>query len=474
MKDARAGRLGTERTESSSVLVVEADAAVANNLARTLQSNGYSVDIAPTGAAALAQLERATYDALLLDVAIELDWRNVLEAALDQTPSAAVVVLSDTNDVSVAVEAVRNGASDFLTKPVDSNTLLGRLGRAPQTGRRSRRLLPTAEPKRKPAMHVMTAQSDAMRRAIALADRVASTPYSPALLVGESGVGKEVLAERIHEKSARRDGPFIRVNLAALPESVIEAELFGSVRGAFTDSKRDRAGYLASADGGTILLDEIGEFRTEYQAKLLRVIEERRFFPIGSDRERRVNVRILAATNRSPAEMLERGILRQDLYYRLGTVLTIPPLRDRRDEIAPIAREFVRMFCDEFDRENCMLAPSSIEALQQYAWRGNIRELRNVIERAVMMCDGDTILPSHLELRTPTVPDSPVSRPNDSRPDVASLRLGDVRQAALEELERDHILRVLAMSDGSRSRAAEALGVSRSTLYEKLRRYGLE
>jgi transcriptional regulator with PAS, ATPase and Fis domain len=236
-----------------------------------------------------------------------------------------------------------------------------------------------------------------MRDALALADRVASTPASSALIVGESGVGKEVLAARIHEKSARRDGPFVRVNLAAIHANVVEAELFGNTRGAFTDAKRDRLGHLASADGGTILLDEIGEFRPELQAKLLRAIEERRFYPVGSDRERSINVRILAATNREPEELVSENVLRPDLFYRLGTVIRIPPLRERVDEIIPLATQFVDHFCREFGRPPYRLDPEAMEELRSYAWPGNIRELRNVIERAVMMSEHETIGPGLID-----------------------------------------------------------------------------
>ena len=234
------------------------------------------------------------------------------------------------------------------------------------------------------------ARSAAMQEVLALAGRVAATPSSSALLIGESGVGKEVVAAYIHEKSERRKGAFVRVNLAAIPETMVEAELFGSVRGAFTDAKRDRAGHFATADGGTILLDEVFEFKTELQPKLLRALEERRFFPVGSDRERRMNVRVLAATNRDPMQMIERGLLREDLYYRLATVvIRIPPLRERRDDVLPLAAHFVSRLRGELGRPRASLAPSAEAALLAYDWPGNVRELRNVIERAMIITASD-------------------------------------------------------------------------------------
>jgi transcriptional regulator with PAS, ATPase and Fis domain len=294
---------------------------------------------------------------------------------------------------------------------------------------------------------------------------VAATPASSALLIGESGVGKEVVASYIHETSERRNGPFVRVNLAAMPESMVEAELFGSVRGAFTDAKRDRAGHFASAEGGTLLLDEICEFKPELQPKLLRALEERRFFPVGSDRERRMNVRVLAATNRDPTEMIARGILRGDLYYRLSTVVVrIPPLRERRDDVLPLSTHFLARFRVELGRPGVALSQAAEAALLAYPWPGNVRELRNVIERALIISDSDTI--GRAELGLPLgVEDEPS--------DGAAESPGSEKPMRLEDVEKRHILRVLEQT-GSKTQAAAVLGVSRSTLWEKMKRYRIE
>src|SRR5262249_40797108 len=229
------------------------------------------------------------------------------------------------------------------------------------------------------------AQSPKMRAVFDLADRVARAPSSSALIIGESGAGKEIVAARIHESSERRRNPFVKVNLAAIPEAMVEAELFGRTRGAFTDAKRDRPGLLATADGGTILLDEITEFRIDLQPKLLRVLEERRYFPIGSDRERSIDVRVLAATNRNPLLAIGEGKLRADLYYRIGTVIIeVPPLRDRPEDILPLADHFLHWFCAEFARPALALSDEAVSLLQDHRWPGNVRELRNVVERAVI------------------------------------------------------------------------------------------
>lgn len=461
----------------SRALVIDDDPALTEALRRSLRVWGYSpIEVAHSGDTAMALLADGQYDVVLLDLHFEGDWRAVLAAALAMEPPPAVVMMSGGADIKTAVEALHLGAADFVEKPIDPAALRARLeratgGRPPRTPRHRSGIAagdaaaaPASIPAQRSgyrAAHHSAPTSAVMRDALALADRVASTPASSALIVGESGVGKEVLAARIHEKSARRDGPFIRVNLAAIPANVIEAELFGNTRGAFTDAKRDRVGYLASADGGTILLDEIGEFRIDLQAKLLRAIEERRFYPVGSDRERAINVRILAATNRDPNELVSANILRADLFYRLGTVILIPPLRERIDEIIPLANEFIGHFCREFGRPLYQLGEDATEELMHHAWPGNIRELRNVIERAVMMCEGETIGPGLVE---------PITKPHQT---VRALGLRDARGKSIDDIEREHILRVLRLAGDSKSAAAHLLGVSRSTLYEKMKRYGI-
>jgi two-component system response regulator HydG len=309
--------------------------------------------------------------------------------------------------------------------------------------------------------------SASLRAVFDLAARVAATPVSSALILGESGVGKEVLASFIHAESDRARGPFVRVNLAALPESMIEAELFGSVRGAFTDSKRDRAGHFASAEGGTLLLDELCEFKPELQAKLLRVLEERRFFPVGSDRERRTNVRVLAATNRDPQAAIASGALRADLYYRLSAmVLRVPPLRERRDDVVPLAEHFLRRLSAELGRRDMRLSARARDVLLAHDWPGNARELRNTIERSLMLCDSDEIGPELFDL--PEAPPPSVAPPASS--DDGGSASGSW---SLSGSERVQIERALAAAEGSRARAAALLGISRTTLWKRLKDYGL-
>jgi two-component system response regulator HydG len=457
---------------SPRVLVVDDDSLVADAVGRYLSARGFDITIKTSGADALEALETVFYEAVLVDVNMPgVDGFAVLDASARLPEPPVALMMTGRADVKLAVAAMRRGATDFLEKPMDMSDLVTRLERGIENARMRRKLAALEEDVKK-RTQIVSAPKGPIEEALRLADKVAATPHSSALLIGESGVGKEVIAARIHERSARKHGPFVRVNMAAVADSMVEAELFGSVKGAFTDAKRDRAGFFATADGGTILLDELGEFKMEHQAKLLRVIEERRFFPVGSDRERGINVRVLAATNRDPEKMIAEGVLRADLYYRLAAVtIRIPPLRARKDEIPELATHFTAEYCREFRRPLAELSADAVAALTDYTWPGNVRELKNVIERAVMLCEGDTItaelfdFPSSVSIQAPR---------KISLPPPASLKLDDVTRDALERVEKDHIARVLASVAGSRTKAAELLGVSRSTLWDKLKRYKME
>ncbi len=380
------------------VLVVDDDPMVTSALQEFLEARGHRFTGVGTLADATKALAANPFDAVLLDLYLpDGDGLGVLDRALELDPPPAVIAMTARAEIHGAVAAIRRGAADYLAKPLDLGDLGARLEHALENASMRRKLAVLDEQQK--ARSAVVSRSTSMRDVLAVAARVAATPASSALLIGESGVGKEVVAAYIHETSERRKGPFVRVNLAAIPETMIEAELFGSVRGAFTDAKRDRAGHFASAEGGTILLDEVFEFKAELQPKLLRALEERRFFPVGSDRERRMDVRVLAATNRDPMQMIERGLLREDLYYRLSTiVIRIPPLRERGDDVLALAGHFVLRLRSELGRPRASLAPSAEAALLGYGWPGNVRELRNVIERAMIVAPADAITAEDLGL----------------------------------------------------------------------------
>jgi DNA-binding NtrC family response regulator len=444
------------------VCVADDDIVLAETMGRSLRRAGFRVEVVNTGKSVIEQLDQSYFDALVLDLNMpDTDGWGVMAHVAGLSEPPVIIVVSGAPRETTAAMAIRRGAVDFLEKPFHLEDLTERLDLALGTAALRKRLV--AAEIRLPHDN-MVAESAAMQKVLKLADRVAAPPASSALIVGETGTGKEMVATRIHSRSQRADGPFVRVNLAAIPDTMIEAELFGSVRGAFTDSQRDRNGLLASADHGTILLDELCEFRPDLQPKLLRVLEERRFFPVGSDRERRVDVRVLAATNRDPAQAMAAGLLREDLFYRIGTVvIEVPPLRARREDVVRLAEQCAARFCQEFGRPQMSLDKSAQDALLGHSWPGNVRELRNVVERAVMMAEGDVLDADGLGL---TGPRSDVLILSD-----LPLKLDDARAIAVERVERSHIERVLGSVEGNQTKAAEILGISRSTLWEKMKKY---
>jgi DNA-binding NtrC family response regulator len=460
------------------VLVLTDDAFVGEAMVRALTRGGFRCR-------RRSHAEQPTDADSEVDVAVvdlDGDGRELLprlRRAVAQLPEALVVALAEPNGSAMVVAAVRAGASDFVAKPVDFGSLSSSIRDLLRSERGSpflaARVAAELEGPGKPSRPVaseasvaLVSTSEEMRGVLDLADRVARSPRSSALILGESGVGKEKIAERIHAASARARRPFVRVNLAAFTESMVEAELFGSVRGAFTGAARDRAGLIASADGGTLLLDELCEFRIDLQAKLLRVLEERRFYPVGSDRERAVDVRILAATNREPRSAIADGSLREDLYYRLATVtLAVPPLRERRDDILPLVDHFSRWYAAELGRPAAVPSHEAERALVAHRWPGNVRELRNAVERAHLLHDDEVLEPAAFGLTE--LPDAADSCMDGSSEPTSELRL----QTSVREVERQQMQRALQLAAGDVTRAAATLGVSRSTFYEKRRRYGL-
>lgn len=464
------------------VLVVDGDDTVGESIARLLRRRGFDVERARDEGAALRAMSLRFFDVALVDIACGEDASRELVAAMHHAPDPPLVLLmAGSSDLPGLSGGLRRGAADVVEKPIDTTNLLARIERAMESATMRRRLRALEETAKKGRGVILG--SDAMKRVFDLAEKVARTPTSSALILGESGVGKEVVAAHVHELSSRSSGPFVRVNISAIPEAMIEGELFGSVRGSFTGSQRDRVGHFASADGGTLLLDEIGEFKVEHQAKLLRALEERQFFPIGSDRERSVNVRVLAATNRDPSKLIADGLLREDLYYRLGTVvIRVPPLRERKGEILPLSRHFLALYCRDFRRTPIELTKDAEQALLEHSWPGNVRELRNVIERAVMTARFDHVSATDISLAPTSRASGEYRRDSSWRAEEPppfeiaaseSLRLDVARDKAVADFERAHIIRVLKVAEGSRTRAASLLGISRSTLYEKLRKYDI-
>lgn len=452
------------------VLIVEDDPFESRMMEQYLSRAGHDVSHVPTAEEALNALGREPVDVVVTDLHLPGMSGIDLLGQLTADDAPPVIVVTGDTDLGTAVGAMRAGAADYVNKPLTMKALEHVLGRVVEMTRLRRRVSVLERQLERDPDPSATARSPAMRATLELARRCAGSD-APLLLVGESGVGKEVLAALVHRSSARSRGPFVRINVAAIPDTMIEAELFGALRGAFTDARQDRTGFFAAADGGTLLLDEITELRPELQAKLLRAIETHRYYPVGARREAFSDVRIVAATNRDPEREVESGRMRADLYYRLASmVLRVPPLRERIEDVGPLASAMLAGVRRHTGRGPSRFAPAAIERLEQYAWPGNVRELRNVVERAAILVDDDEV--SGEMLASLLTRASTACEPSDVDVPFVPRRLDEVARIAAERAERRHIEATLAFTGGNKSRAAELLGVSRSTLWKKLREGG--
>ncbi|MFO0930302.1 MAG: sigma-54 dependent transcriptional regulator [Gemmataceae bacterium] len=426
------------------VLIVEDEAAQRRLLAGFVASLGFRVVEAGSAEDALALLQQPLPDMVLLDIRLPgMSGLAALPEIRRLAPDLPVLLLTAYADVRQAVAAVKCGADDYLAKPVDLEELATAIRDALPPAAHASPALPSL-----PA-GVMCA-SAAMRRVIETAAVVAPSTAA-ALLLGESGSGKEVIARLIHGWSLRAAGPLVATNCAGLPESLVEAELFGHARGAFTGAARDRPGLFRAADGGTLFLDEIGEMPLAIQPKLLRALEAGQITPVGSDTPVSVDVRLVAATNRDLAAAVRAGTFREDLYYRINVVeMVVPPLRERRDDVLPLARRFAA----ECAGTPVRLSPQAVTCLLAYPWPGNVRELRNAMQRACLLCRGDVVLPEHL----------PPKVAGQAAPSA-----GPVDAGRLSQVEAATIRATLAECGGNRTRAARQLGISRRALLYKLR-----
>jgi two-component system nitrogen regulation response regulator NtrX len=447
------------------VLIVDDEAGVRSSLSGVLRDEGYQVDAVGSGEACLERLTRDAFDVIVLDIWLPgMDGLATLARLKERRVDSPVVMISGHGNIESAVRAIKMGAFDFVEKPLS----LEKTSLVVRNALRQRQL--EAENRALRAHYdrrlVMVGESYVVRQ---LREQIAmAAPTNGRVLIyGENGTGKELVARSIHALSKRRTGPFIEVNCAAIPEELIESELFGHVKGAFTGASTDRRGKFEAADTGTIFLDEIADMSLKTQAKVLRVLQEQVVEPVGSTNRIRVDARVLAATNKDLPSEIRAGRFREDLYFRLNVIpIFVPPLRDRVDDIPLLGDHFMAEFCREYGRRLKTFDPGARAALQAYTWPGNVRELRNVIERLVIMTPSDAISERDLgSLET--------GRP---AADAASYAVEE-KQAPLHEardrFERDYILRALAAQQGNISRTAEVLGVERSNLYRKMRSLGI-
>ncbi|MBV9957334.1 MAG: sigma-54-dependent Fis family transcriptional regulator [Acidobacteria bacterium] len=463
-------------TTPTRILVAEDEANLRLVIQKELQRLGYRVQVASDGEAALRLLEESNVDVLLCDINMpRMDGMELLRRVRERANPPEAIMLTGHATVETAIEAMKLGAYDYLSKPYHI-TELDALVRQAADKRRLRvdnqRL--RAQLARQSAMPDIVSESDAMREVIRLVERVAPSDAS-VLITGESGTGKELVAHAIHRLSNRADSSFIDLNCAAFQESLLESELFGYEAGAFSGAKGRKLGLIELADGGTLFLDEITELPLQLQAKLLRAIETRSFYRVGAVRKVEVNVRIVAATNRNPDQVVADGAFRADLLYRInGFQINLTPLRERPDDIEPLAHYLLKQLAGPTPPE---LTPEALEALRAYHWPGNVRQLRNCLERAVLLSDQGRITLSELppEVARPTSYVRPgIPAPAGSPASVAAPVDASGAPSSLREVERQQILAALEQTGWHRGKTAEILGISPSTLYRRLRDYNLE
>lgn len=443
-------------TRQPSILVVDDEFAVQESLKVWLRKSGYISDGSSSGEEALSKLEETPFDIVLLDIKMPgMDGIETLGRIKENFPGALVVMMTAYACIESAVEAMKKGASDYLLKPLDPDMLDPLITRLMQY----KDLMEENLMLREQMAHLvrfenLIGRSDAMQRLFDVIRDVAPTDSS-ILITGETGAGKEMVAKAIHAIGPRKEAPFIPVNCGAFPEHLLESELFGHEKGAFTGAAQTRKGRLELCSGGTLFLDEVGEISTRMQVDLLRVLEEKRFYRVGGEKPLDVDFRIIAATNRDLKRAIEDGIFRADLYYRLNVIsIHVPPLRERVEDIPFLAQFFLERFSSEVNKNIDSFAKDALDFLCRYPWPGNVRELQNAIERAIVLCKKRQI----------------------SLGDLAFLQACPAAPSADETLDqviRDHIERVLKANRGNISRAAEVLGIHRSTLHKRIKEYKL-
>jgi len=438
------------------ILIVDDELIVRESLGGWLERDGHTVDKAASGEESLEKFEKTHYDIILLDIKMEgMSGLDVLKKVRELDPDVSVVMITAYGSIPSAIEAMKSGAYEYLLKPFDPDELMVLIEkiRKHQTERRETQFL-REQYKERTRFENMIGQSRALQGVFDLIESVAPTD-STVLIKGETGTGKGLAARAIHTKSPRCQGPFVVVNCGAFPENLLESELFGHQKGAFTDAKITKKGRLELAHGGTLFLDEVGEVSTRMQIDLLRVLEDHIFYRVGGTQPIEADFRIIAATNKDLEKAIKEGTFREDLYYRLNVIsFTMPPLREHKEDIPVLAEYFLHRFAQETNKPVDQISREALDEMMLYDWPGNVRELGNAVERAVVVGKGPRILP----------PDLPIFRPEYvSAPPGRTLR----------EVEMAHLENVLAETQWNVSKSAEILGIDRSTLYDKIKRYDL-
>ena len=460
-------------TEPPRVLAVDDEEVVCESIRRVLTGEGYEVRTTRSPREGLELVRTDVFDLMLLDVKMpEMDGIELLRAVRAVSPETEVIIVTGYATIETAVEAVKLGAFDYLEKPVSPPQLIVAAARALERKHLvdlTDRLRSELESRHK--IGNVVCSSAKMRKVMRMVAKVAPT-NSTVLITGETGTGKDVIARAIHYNSRRKDGPFVVADCASLSESLLESEIFGHVKGAFTGAVKDRKGLAETARGGTLFLDEIGTLSPQLQSSLLRLIEEREIRPVGSDKPVSVDVRLVAATNEDLEALVESGQFRQDLFYRLSVMtIHLPPLRERREEIPLLAHHFFEKFSEELDKEIAGITPQAMAALEAHDWPGNVRELEHVIERAVLLAE-ETVDLDAIPLGTRGGLVDWADVPDDAR--VLAARKKEIRARSVEQLERLFVLKALRSAGGNVSEAARSVGMKRPNLHALMRKYDID
>ena len=442
---------------NAKILIVDDEKIMRESLAGWLLRDGHDVETAKSGEEALEKLNATHYNILLLDIKMEgISGLDVLKHVKENDPDVAVVMITAYGSISTAIDAMKNGAADYLLKPFDPNELGVLIEKILENQAQALENLYLKEQyKERTRFESMIGQSRAMQQVFDLIADVAPM-NSTVLINGETGTGKGLAAKAIHTNSPQSQGPFVVVNCGAIPEHLMESELFGYQKGAFTDAKETKKGRLELAHGGTLFLDEIGEVSMRMQIDLLRVLEDRVFYRVGGTQPLEVDFRVIAATNKDLQKAIKDGLFREDLYYRLNVVaFKIPPLRERKEDLPLLAEHFLSRFAQETNKPIERISREAMDEIMLYDWPGNVRELENAVERAVVVCKSPKIMPEDLPI---------FCAEEGLRPDTNSL----------VEIEKAHIVQVLNANDWNISRSAKILDIDRSTLYNKIKRYKIQ
>ena len=438
------------------ILIVDDELIVRESLGGWLERDGHTVDKAASGEEALEKCEKVRYDILLLDIKMEgMSGLEVLKRVRENDPDVSVVMITAYGSIPSAIEAMKSGAYEYLLKPFDPDELMVLIEkiRKHQAERRETQFL-REQYKERTRFENMIGQSRALQGVFDMIESVAPTD-STVLIKGETGTGKGLAARAIHTKSRRAQGPFVVVNCGAFPEHLLESELFGYQKGAFTDAKMTKKGRLELAHGGTLFLDEVGEISTRMQIDLLRVLEDHVFYRVGGTQPIEADFRVIAATNKDLEKAIKQGTFREDLYYRLNVIsFSMPPLREHKEDIPPLAEYFLHRFAQDTNKMVDQISREALDEMMLYDWPGNVRELGNALERAVVVGKSRKILPQDLPIFRPEYVSSPPGR-------------------TLREVERAHLESVLNETQWNVSKSAEILGIDRSTLYDKIKRHDL-